>query len=126
MDSPQSVVSPFKSYVVAESEQQQKSELFTRNSGGFSDGSEARDIHNICIYDKQDVYAKLCLTSDPESTVSTKIVNGGGRDPVFNKNLRLKVRTIDSSLKIEIFMMSRVRNYLEDQLLGLRWCHCLK
>ncbi|KAG8472484.1 hypothetical protein CXB51_034279 [Gossypium anomalum] len=84
MDSPQSVVSPFKSYVVAESEQQQKSELFTRNSGGLSDGSEVNTK-------EADVYAKLCLTSDPESTVSTKIINGGGRDPVFNENLRLKL-----------------------------------
>ncbi|PPR96429.1 hypothetical protein GOBAR_AA24236 [Gossypium barbadense] len=121
MDSPQSVVSPFKSYVVAESEQQQKSELFTRNSGGLSDGSEVNTKEAVVV---EDVYAKLCLTSDPESTVSTKIINGGGRDPMFNENLRLKVRTIDSSLKFEIFMMSRVRNYLEDQLLG-RWCHCL-
>ncbi|GMI85230.1 hypothetical protein like AT5G55530 [Hibiscus trionum] len=144
MDSPQSVVSPFKSNVVAEPEQQQKSEIFTRNSGGLSNVSEvntitteavvsnrddfvgvlevyvhqARDIHNICIYHKQDVYAKLCLTSDPERTVSTKIINGGGRNPVFNDNVRLNVQTVDSSLKIEIFMMSRVKNYLEDQLLG--------
>ncbi|XP_007020633.2 PREDICTED: uncharacterized protein LOC18593378 [Theobroma cacao] len=141
MDSPQSVVSPFKSSAVAEPETQ-KSDFFTRNSGGLLNGSDvnrreavvsnqenfigvlevyvhqARDIQNICIYQKQDVYAKLCLTSDPESTVSTKIINGGGRNPVFNENLRLNVRTVDSSLKIEIFMMSRVRNYLEDQLLG--------
>ncbi|XVE80484.1 hypothetical protein DITRI_Ditri14bG0143500 [Diplodiscus trichospermus] len=141
MDSPQSVVSPFKSSVVAEPENQ-KSDFLTRNSGGLSNGSEvnrkeavvpnqensigvldvyvhrARDIHNICIYHKQDVYAKLCLTSDPESTVSTKIINGGGRNPVFNDSVRLNVRNVDSSLKIEIFMMSRVRNYLEDQLLG--------
>ncbi|KAJ0046589.1 hypothetical protein Pint_03980 [Pistacia integerrima] len=79
---------------------------------------QARDIQNICIYHKQDVYAKLCLTSDPESTVSTKIINGGGRNPVFKENLRLNVKTVDSSLKCEIFMMSRVKNYLEDQLLG--------
>ncbi|KAK8481124.1 hypothetical protein V6N11_034903 [Hibiscus sabdariffa] len=142
MDSPQSVVLPFKSNAVAEPEKQQKSETFTRNSGGLSNGSEvntkeavvsnqdnfvgvlevyvhqARDIHNICIYHKQDVYAKLCLTSDPESTVSTKIINGGGRNPVFNDKVRLDIHTVDSSLKIEIFMMSRVRNYLEDQLLG--------
>ncbi|KAJ6333227.1 hypothetical protein OIU77_009149 [Salix suchowensis] len=79
---------------------------------------QARDIQNICIYHKQDVYAKFCLTSDPEHTVSTKIINGGGRNPVFNDSLRLNVKTIDSSLKCEVFMMSRVRNYLEDQLLG--------
>ncbi|KAE8679151.1 hypothetical protein F3Y22_tig00111402pilonHSYRG00893 [Hibiscus syriacus] len=155
MDSPQSVVSPFKSNVVAEPEQQPKSEIFTRNSGGLSNASEintkeadvsdrdnfvgvlevyvhqARDIHNICIYHKQDVYDKLCLTSDPEITVPTKIINGGGRccgrrlldraksrNPVFNDNVRLNVQTVDSSLRIEIFMVSRVRNYLEDQLLG--------
>ncbi|XVF70800.1 hypothetical protein PTKIN_Ptkin11bG0190800 [Pterospermum kingtungense] len=141
MDSPQSVVSPFKNSFMPEAENQ-KSDFFTRNLGGLSNGSEvnrkeafecnqensigvlevyvhqARDIQNICIYHKQDVYAKLCLTSDPESTVSTKIINGGGRNPVFNDNLRLNVRNVDSSLKIEIFMMSRVRNYLEDQLLG--------
>ncbi|KAE8725462.1 hypothetical protein F3Y22_tig00008706pilonHSYRG00034 [Hibiscus syriacus] len=136
MDSPQSVVSPFKNSVVGEPENQTP-KFSGGNAGGLSsNGSEvnrqeqnsigvlevyvhqARDIQNICIYHKQDVYAKLCLTSDPESTVLTKIVNGGGRNPVFNDNLRLDVRTIDSSLKIEIFMMSRVRNYLEDQLLG--------
>ncbi|KAJ8636166.1 hypothetical protein MRB53_010433 [Persea americana] len=79
---------------------------------------QARDIHNICIYHKQDVYAKLCLTSDPEVTVQTKTINGGGQNPVFNDTLRLDVRTIESSLKCEIWMLSRVRNYLEDQLLG--------
>ncbi|EHA8587724.1 Phospholipase D beta 1 [Cocos nucifera] len=79
---------------------------------------QARDIHNICIYHKQDVYAKICLTSHPETTVSTKIINGGGRNPVFNENLQLSVRTIESSLKCEVWMLSRVKNYLEDQLLG--------
>ncbi|KAE8704322.1 hypothetical protein F3Y22_tig00110458pilonHSYRG00510 [Hibiscus syriacus] len=136
MDSPQSVVSPFKNSVLVEPENQ-KPEFFSTNTGVLlSNGFEvnrkeentigvldvyvhqARDIQNICIYHKQDVYAKLCLTSDPQSTVSTKIINGGGRNPVFNDNLRLNVRTVDSSLKIEIFMMSRVKNYLEDQLLG--------
>lgn len=80
---------------------------------------QARDIHNICIYHKQDVYAKITLTSDPETAVSTKIINGGGKNPIFNESLRLNVRTIDSSLKCEIWMLSRVRNYLEDQLLGV-------
>lgn len=37
---------------------------------------------------------------------------------MFNDNLRLSVRTVDSSLKCEIWMLSRVKNYLEDQLLG--------
>ncbi|CAA6659179.1 unnamed protein product [Spirodela intermedia] len=68
----------------------------------------ARDIHNICIYHKQDVYAKVCLTSDPASSVSSKIINGGDRIHC----------TADTSLKCEIWMLSRVKNYLEDQLLG--------
>ncbi|KAE8713706.1 hypothetical protein F3Y22_tig00110206pilonHSYRG00358 [Hibiscus syriacus] len=134
MDSPQSVVSPLKSSVVAECEKQ-KPNFFNGSDVNKIEAvslkkdnilgvlevyvHQARDIHNICIYHKQDVYAKLCLTSDPESTVSTKIINGGGRNPVFNDNLCLDVHNVDSSLKIEIFMMSRVRNYLEDQLLGL-------
>lgn len=141
MDSPQSVVSPFKSSFVAEPEKQ-KSDFVIRSSGPLSEGIEvngkeaevrdfenfigvlevdiyqARDIHNICIYHKQDVYAKLCLTSDPNNTLSTKTINGGGRNPVFNETLRFNVRTIESSLKCEIWMLSRVKNYLEDQLLG--------
>ncbi|KAL6867678.1 hypothetical protein ACP4OV_015702 [Aristida adscensionis] len=79
---------------------------------------QARDIHNVCIYHKQDVYAKLCLTSDPDVSCSTKVINGGGQNPVFEESLRLDVRTVDASLKCEIWMLSRVRNYLEDQLLG--------
>ncbi|KAG6405285.1 hypothetical protein SASPL_132872 [Salvia splendens] len=137
MDSPQSVVSPLKSSF-PESEKQhlaEKSSLSTREINSQRNGSavgnveeflgalkvyihQARDIHNICIYQKQDVYAKLCVTSDPEMTVSTKIINGGGANPVFNENLILNVRKVDSSLKCEIWMLSRVRNYLEDQLLG--------
>ncbi|KAL3508415.1 hypothetical protein ACH5RR_027816 [Cinchona calisaya] len=144
MDSPQSVVSPFKGSAVFAEPEKQTADLFvkspdyqllSRGIGGprkeadvynleDSVGTlevyihQARDIHNICIYHKQDVYAKLCLTSDPENTVSTKIINGGGKNPVFNDNLRLDVRTVDTSLKCEIWMLSRVRNYLEDQLLG--------
>ncbi|BFG29758.1 hypothetical protein CerSpe_160320 [Prunus speciosa] len=141
MASPQSVVSPFKGSVVTEPEKQ-KSNFLIRTAGPSSNGTDAnrkeamvcnsensigvlevyvhqaRDIHNICIYHKQDVYAKLCLTSDPENTVSTKTINGGGRNPVFNDNVQLNVRTVDSSLKCEIWMLSRVKNYLEDQLLG--------
>ncbi|XP_010060247.2 LOW QUALITY PROTEIN: uncharacterized protein LOC104448160 [Eucalyptus grandis] len=140
MDSPQSVVSAYKSSVV-EVEKQQP-DFFVLNSGCFTKGIDAnrkeaaggnlesfvgslevfvhraRDIHNICIYHKQDVYAKVCLTSDPELAVSTKTINGGGQNPVFNDNLRLNVRTLECSLKCEIWMLSRVKNYLEDQLLG--------
>ncbi|KAM7279384.1 hypothetical protein ACFE04_006518 [Oxalis oulophora] len=133
MDSPQSVVSPFRASVTSEPEKQ-KSDFFDPNSGQLTDMTDsnkkefigvlevyvhqARDIQNICIYHKQDVYAKLCLTSDPENTVSTKTINGGGQNPVFNDRVSLNVKTIESSLKCEIFMMSRVKNYLEDQLLG--------
>ncbi|KAL8147708.1 hypothetical protein AgCh_005145 [Apium graveolens] len=42
---------------------------------------QARDIRNICIYQKQDVYAKLCLTNDPENATSTRIIIGGGAEP---------------------------------------------
>lgn len=79
---------------------------------------QARDIQNICIYHKQDVYAKISLTSDPSYSLSTKIINGGGRNPIFNETLQLDIQTIDSSLKCEIWMLSRVKNYMEDQLLG--------
>ncbi|KAF8084714.1 hypothetical protein N665_0705s0002 [Sinapis alba] len=140
MDSPQSVVSPFK---IVESENENSTSV--QSSGNQSNGvksngkdaiiacgqqdhlvgsldvhvHQARDIQNICIYHKQDVYAKLCLTSDPpEKCVSTKIINGGGRDPVFDDKVKLDVSVLDTSLKCEIYMMSRVRNYLEDQLLG--------
>lgn len=79
----------------------------------------ARDIHNICIYDKQDVYAKLSLTCNPEGALSTRISNGGGRNPVFNESLQLKIdNQVDASLKCELWMLSRARNYMEDQLLG--------
>ncbi|XP_028758495.1 uncharacterized protein LOC114717512 [Neltuma alba] len=134
MDSPQSVVSPFKSSVLGDSEKQKSGPLSKdievngkeatkpnlEDSIGVLDVCihQARDIHNICIYHKQDVYAKICLTSNPDTTVSTKIINGGGRNPVFNENLRLNVNSVDSSLKCEIWMLSRVKNYLEDQLLG--------
>ncbi|KAK4278365.1 hypothetical protein QN277_016220 [Acacia crassicarpa] len=135
MDSPQSVVSPFKSSVLGDSEKQKSGPLSKdievngkeattmrnlEDSIGVLDVyiHQARDIHNICIYHKQDVYAKICLTSNLDNAVSTKIINGGGRNPVFNENLRLNVQTVDSSLKCEIWMLSRVKNYLEDQLLG--------
>ncbi|CAK8565697.1 unnamed protein product [Lathyrus sativus] len=141
MDSPQSVVSPFRSSILGEGEKH-KTDVFAQSNSSSSkeievNGKEtimsnadecvgvldvyihqARDIQNICIYHKQDVYAKICLTSNPENAVSTKTINGGGRNPVFNDNLRLNVCNVDSSLKCELWMLSRVKNYLEDQLLG--------
>ncbi|KAH9607214.1 hypothetical protein KSS87_021280, partial [Heliosperma pusillum] len=97
MDSPQSVVSPFKKLSVSGAEpDKQRSDVFVPGSDQISNRTNkpgtnghkpedfigvldvyvhhARDIQNICIYHKQDVYAKLCLTSDPENTVSTHTV----------------------------------------------------
>jgi len=78
----------------------------------------AKNIHNICIYDNQDVYAKFSLTYNPDETLSTRIINKGGKNPIFNQNLRVKIVQIDAVLKCEIWMFSRSRNHLEDQLLG--------
>ncbi|KAK9080611.1 hypothetical protein SSX86_000369 [Deinandra increscens subsp. villosa] len=134
MESPRSVVSPFKtSSVFPEHHEEQSLDLFTKNPNPSTNKPEpesflgvlevhihqARDIQNICIYHKQDVYAKIGITSHPERSVTTQIINGGGQNPVFNETLQIKVPKIDScSLKCEIYMLSRVRNYLEDQLLG--------
>lgn len=78
----------------------------------------ARNIHNICIYENQDVYVKFSLTYNPDQTLSTRVIRGGGKNPDFNENLRMKVTQPDSVLKCEIWMLSRARSYLEDQLLG--------
>ncbi|KAK4781924.1 hypothetical protein SAY86_016026 [Trapa natans] len=137
MDSPQSVVLSSNNTVPElqkqtsdlsrNSPQPSKEIQFNGHPEDLSEGSigslevyvhQARGIHNICIYQKQDVYAKICLTSHPDDTVSTKIINGGGMNPVFNDNLKLNVRKLDCSLKCEIWMLSRVKNYLKDQLLG--------
>ncbi|XP_021734228.1 uncharacterized protein LOC110700971 [Chenopodium quinoa] len=78
----------------------------------------ARNIHNICIYDNQDVYSKFSLTYNPDEMVSTRVVVGGGKNPEFEEKLELNVKQIDAVLKCEIWMLSRARNLLEDQLLG--------
>lgn len=78
----------------------------------------ARNIHNVCIYADQDVYARFSLTCTPDDTITTNIVNGGGKNPIFNEKLIIKVPHIEAVLKCEIWMLSRARNYLEDQLLG--------
>ncbi|KAI3820592.1 hypothetical protein L1987_08140 [Smallanthus sonchifolius] len=132
MESPQSVVSPFKASSEFPEPETQNLDLFTKNPNPTTKKPEpesylgvlevhihqARNIQNICIYHKQDVYAKICITSNPEKSVTTQIINGGGQNPIFNETLQINVPTIDSSLKCEIYMLSRVRNYLEDQLLG--------
>lgn len=78
----------------------------------------ARNIHNICIYEKQDVYAKFSLTSNPDQTVSTSIINGGGKNPDFNQDVIVNINQPDSVLKCEIWMLSRAKNFMDDQLLG--------
>ncbi|CAN8299436.1 unnamed protein product [Cochlearia groenlandica] len=79
----------------------------------------ARNIHNICIYDNQDVYAKFSLTYNPDDTISTRIIHRAGKNPEFNQKLTIHVNNIDGAvLKCEIWMMSRARHYMEDQLLG--------
>jgi hypothetical protein len=80
----------------------------------------ARDIQNICIYHKQDVYVRVSLPGDGAPVASTQVVNGGGRNPVFDQSVRLGVREgdVDAALRCEVWMLSRVKNYLQDQLLG--------
>ncbi|GJR57991.1 C2 calcium-dependent membrane-targeting protein [Tanacetum coccineum] len=133
MESPQSVVSPFKTSSIYSDPKNHNLAHFVRDPSSAPKKTdsylgvlevyihEARDIQNICIYHKQDVYAKISLTNNPEKTAITQTVNGGGINPVFNENLCIDipdVATINASLKCEIYMMSRAKNYLEDQLLG--------
>ncbi|KAF3945090.1 hypothetical protein CMV_028500 [Castanea mollissima] len=73
----------------------------------------ARNFHNICIYDNQDVYAKFSLAYNPDETLSTRIIKGSGKNPDFNENLRLKITKVDAVQTCEIWMLSRARNYLE-------------
>ncbi|XP_022988095.1 uncharacterized protein LOC111485445 isoform X1 [Cucurbita maxima] len=54
----------------------------------------------------------------PYQTLSTRVIHGGGKNPDFNENLSMNITHLDSVLKCEIWMLSRARNYLEDQLLG--------
>ncbi|KZV51718.1 hypothetical protein F511_13130 [Dorcoceras hygrometricum] len=78
----------------------------------------ARNIHNICIYDNQDVYAKFSLTYNPDDVISTTVIDGGGKNPEFNEDLIMKINQMDAVLKCEIWMLSRAKNFMEDQLLG--------
>lgn len=48
---------------------------------------EALNLHNICIYANQDVYAKFSLTSSPDEALSTRVVASGGNSPRFNEQL---------------------------------------
>ncbi|XP_075522072.1 uncharacterized protein LOC142555205 isoform X2 [Primulina tabacum] len=78
----------------------------------------ARNIHNICIYDNQDVYAKFSLTYNPDDVLSTRIIDGGGKNPEFNEDLIMKINQMDAVLKCEIWMLSRAKNFMDNQLLG--------
>uniref|UniRef100_A0A0A9DNH3 C2 domain-containing protein n=1 Tax=Arundo donax TaxID=35708 RepID=A0A0A9DNH3_ARUDO len=84
----------------------------------------ARNIHNICIYANQDVYAKFALTSSPDHApaLSTRIAAGGGASPRFEERVPpLRVRRGNLGvdvLKCEVWMRSCAKNLLEDQLLG--------
>lgn len=48
---------------------------------------EALNLHNICIYANQDVYAKFSLTSSPDKALSTRVVASGGNCPRFDERL---------------------------------------
>ncbi|CAM8961377.1 unnamed protein product [Rhodiola kirilowii] len=78
----------------------------------------ARNIHNICIYENQDVYAKFVLTYNPDEAVSTRVIMKGGKNPDFNESINMRIGHPEAILKCEIWMLSRARNYMEDQLLG--------
>ena len=60
----------------------------------------ARNFQNIFIYDNQDVYAKFSLAYNPDETLSTGIIKGGGKNPDFNENLRLKITQVDAGQKL--------------------------
>ena len=81
----------------------------------------ARDIHNICIYGNQDVYAKFIVTQIEcqDAVYTTQTVKSGGQNPVFNQIVEIPVSGgWHAVLRCELWMMSCARNYLEDQLLG--------
>ncbi|KAJ7554108.1 hypothetical protein O6H91_06G125700 [Diphasiastrum complanatum] len=78
---------------------------------------QACGINNICIYGEQDVYARFSISHSVDKALCSRIVEGGGKNPVFNQNLQIAVENLDSFLKCEILMASRV-SYLDDQLLG--------
>ncbi|XP_002960857.2 uncharacterized protein LOC9655793 [Selaginella moellendorffii] len=83
---------------------------------------QARNLHNICIYAKQDVYAKLSLNdaaggSGP-TAFYTEVVDKGGKDPVFNQKFCTSLVQSDRALRCEVWMASKMRDYLQDQLLG--------
>ncbi|XP_078179444.1 calcium-dependent lipid-binding (CaLB domain) family protein [Carex rostrata] len=82
---------------------------------------EALNLHNICIYANQDVYAKFSLTSNPDEALSTRVVASGGNSPRFNEQLpplRIPHPSEKAVLKVEIWMLSCAKTLLGDQLLG--------
>ncbi|KAJ4804802.1 Calcium-dependent lipid-binding (CaLB domain) family protein [Rhynchospora pubera] len=82
---------------------------------------EALNLHNICIYANQDVYAKFSLTSSPDEALSTRVVASGGNSPRFEERLpplRIAHPSDKAVLKVEIWMLSCAKTLLGDQLLG--------
>ncbi|KAJ3687980.1 hypothetical protein LUZ61_017144 [Rhynchospora tenuis] len=82
---------------------------------------EALNLHNICIYANQDVYAKFSLTSSPDEALSTRVVASGGNSPRFEERLpplRIPHPSDKAVLKVEIWMLSCAKTLLGDQLLG--------
>lgn len=49
--------------------------------------------------------------------LSIRIFNGGGKNPEFNEDLIMKINHVDAVLKCEIWMLSRAKNFMDDQLL---------
>ncbi|KAK3025305.1 hypothetical protein RJ639_042699, partial [Escallonia herrerae] len=78
----------------------------------------ARNLCDLCIHENQDVNATLSLTYDPDETFSTGTINGGGKNPDFNENLVMKVTQSDAILKCKIWMLTRAKICMDDQLLG--------
>ncbi|GKD74773.1 C2 calcium-dependent membrane-targeting protein [Tanacetum coccineum] len=78
----------------------------------------ARNIHNICIYENQDVYAKFSLTYNPDETLSTRIINGGGKNPEFKKKLVVNVIHMMLFLSVIVGLLSRANSFMEVQTFG--------
>ena len=81
----------------------------------------ARNIQNICIYDDQDVYAKFSLNYKPDEIISTRNIDGGGKNPIFNEHSSMKITQMDANLKCEIWMFSRLRITWKSSFWGLLW-----
>ncbi|GAA0168389.1 hypothetical protein LIER_23116 [Lithospermum erythrorhizon] len=107
MDSPQSVVSPFKGSVGFE---KQNSHHFVENDGSLSGGNGIQRNEAPLSY-LEDFVGVFDVFFLPRPLMAVD-------SPFLNDALQLHVRNVETSLKCEIWMLSSVKNYLEDQLLG--------